>query len=45
VVVLNELKPELDEKLYERAIIIELKHRGHGQHACHVKRSRDISGS
>ncbi len=27
--VLNELKPGLDEKLYERAIIIELKHRGH----------------
>ena len=28
--VLNELKPGLDEKLYERAMIIELKHRGHG---------------
>ena len=27
--VLNELKPGLDEKLYERAIIIELKHCGH----------------
>src|SRR6266513_3594593 len=27
--VLNELKPGLDEKLYERAIIIELKGRGH----------------
>ncbi len=27
--VLNELKPGLDEKLYERALIIELKHRGH----------------
>ena len=27
--VLNELKPGLDEKLYERAMIIELKHRGH----------------
>jgi GxxExxY protein len=26
---LNELKPGLDEKLYERALIIELKHRGH----------------
>jgi len=26
---LNELKPGLDEKLYERAMIIELKHRGH----------------
>ena len=25
----NELKPGLDEKLYERAMIIELKHRGH----------------
>jgi GxxExxY protein len=27
--VINELKPGLDEKLYERAMIIELKHRGH----------------
>lgn len=27
--VLNELKPGLDEKLYERAVIIELKRRGH----------------
>jgi GxxExxY protein len=27
--VLNELKPGLDEKLYERAMIIELKHRRH----------------
>ena len=26
--VLNELKPGLDEKLYERAMIVELKHRG-----------------
>ena len=26
--VLNELKPGLDEKLYERAIVIELKRRG-----------------
>jgi len=25
--VLNELKPGLDEKLYERALIIELKQR------------------
>jgi GxxExxY protein len=29
MVVLNELKPGLDEKLYERAMTIELKHRGH----------------
>jgi GxxExxY protein len=29
MVVLNELKPGLDEKLYERAMIIELKHCGH----------------
>jgi GxxExxY protein len=29
MVVLNELKPGLDEKLYERAMIIELKLRGH----------------
>jgi GxxExxY protein len=27
--VLNELKPGLDEKLYERAMSIELKYRGH----------------
>ena len=27
--VLNELKPGLDEKLYERALIIELTRRGH----------------
>jgi hypothetical protein len=27
--VLNELKPGLDEKLYECAMIIELKHRSH----------------
>ncbi|HEY5991953.1 MAG TPA: GxxExxY protein [Candidatus Udaeobacter sp.] len=27
--VLNELKPGLDEKLYERALMIELKRRGH----------------
>ena len=28
MVVLNELKPGLDEKLDERAMMIELKHRG-----------------
>ena len=27
--ILNELKPGLDERLYERALIIELKHMGH----------------
>lgn len=27
--VLNELRPGLDEKLYENALVIELKHRGH----------------
>ena len=27
--VLNEMKPGLDEKLYERAMIIELRRRGH----------------
>ncbi len=27
--VLNELKPGLDEKLYEKALIIELRARGH----------------
>jgi GxxExxY protein len=26
--VLNELKPGLDEKLYERALVIELQRRG-----------------
>jgi GxxExxY protein len=30
MVVPNELKPGLDEKLYERAMVIELKHRGRG---------------
>ena len=30
VQVLNELKPGLDEKLYERAMIIESNRRGHG---------------
>ena len=34
--VLNELKPGLDEKLYERAMIIELQHQGH---AVSVQRS------
>lgn len=34
--VLNELKPGLDEKLYERAMIIELTRRGH---AISVQRS------
>lgn len=28
--VLNVLKPGLDEKLYENALVIELKQRGHG---------------
>jgi GxxExxY protein len=28
MVVLNELKPGLDEKLYERPMMIELRHRG-----------------
>ena len=27
--VLNELKPGLDEKLYENALVIELRERGH----------------
>ncbi len=27
--VLNELKPGLDEKTYENAMVVELKHRGH----------------
>ena len=33
--VLNELKPGLDEKLYERAMVIELKRRGHAVEAQH----------
>jgi len=28
MIVLNELKPGLDEKLYERALVIELRERG-----------------
>ena len=31
--VLNELKPGLDEKLYERAMVIELGRRGHAVEA------------
>jgi GxxExxY protein len=38
--ILNELKPGLDEKLYERALIIELKHRGH---VVSVQRSFPVS--
>ena len=40
--VLNELKPGLDEKLYERALIIELKRRGH---VVSVQRSFPVSYS
>ena len=29
MLVLNELRPGLDEKLYENALVIELKERGH----------------
>ena len=29
MVVLNEVKPGLDEKLYENALVIELRHRGY----------------
>jgi GxxExxY protein len=29
MMVLNELRPGLDEKLYERAMIIQLRHGGH----------------
>lgn len=32
MMVLNELKPGLDEKLYERALILELQARGHTVH-------------
>ena len=39
---LNELKPGLDEKLYERALIIELKRRGH---VVSVQRSFPVSYS
>ena len=38
--VLNELKPGLDEKLYERALIIELKRRGY---VVSVQRSFPVS--
>ena len=46
--VLNELKPGLDEKLYERALIIELKHRGHVisvQHSFPVSYRGELIGS
>jgi GxxExxY protein len=35
--VLNELKPGLDEKLYEGAMIIELKRRGQSRLSCRAK--------
>jgi GxxExxY protein len=38
--ILNELKPGLDEKLYERALIIELEQQGH---AISVQRSFPVS--
>ena len=38
--VLNELKPGIDEKLYERALIIELERRGH---VVSVQRSFPVS--
>jgi GxxExxY protein len=38
--VLNELKPGLDEKLYERALIMELMHHGH---AITAQRSLPVS--
>jgi GxxExxY protein len=38
--VLNELKPGLDEKLYERALVIELKQQGH---VISVQRSFPVS--
>ena len=34
--VLNELKPGLDEKLYERAMVIELRRRGHAVQHQHL---------
>src|SRR6266516_6981809 len=44
----NELKPGLDEKLYERAIIIELKRRGHVvsvQHSFPVSYNGEVIGN
>ena len=38
--ILNELKPGLDEKLYERALVIELKQQGH---VVSVQRSFPVS--
>src|SRR6267143_5676902 len=46
--VLNELRPGLDEKLYERAMIIELKHRGHSlsvQTSCRVSYHGELIGN
>src|SRR6478609_3168371 len=37
MVVLNELKPGLDEKLYENALVLELVARGH-----HVEQQREF---
>ncbi len=46
--VLNELKPGLDEKLYERALIIELRRNGHEvetQHSFPVYFRQQIIGN
>src|ERR1700730_16569899 len=46
--VLNELKPGLDERLYERAMTIELRRRGHEvdvQHAFPVHYRRELIGT
>ena len=45
--VLNELKPGLDEKLYERALLIELHRRGHtvtAQHSYPVFYRNEVIG-
>ena len=46
--VLNELKPGLDESLYERAMAIELRRRGHiveAQRSCPVFYRRELIGT
>jgi|ERR1700694_3449654 len=46
--VLNELKPGLDERLYERAMTIELRQRGHEvdvQHAFPVHYHQELIGT
>ena len=41
--VLNELKPGLDQKLYENALVLELQARGHLEGRCKGKENGPIN--